>query len=77
MIKGFIFVCGFVINLHLVKINTCKFTLKKCLCYYSEFEYCFMKDNNDAIYKMFVVMHFIYYKNRSIATKADSTYLGY
>ena len=27
--------------------------------------------------KMFGPMHFIYYKNRSIATKVDSTYLGY
>ena len=27
--------------------------------------------------KKFVAMHFIYYINRSIATKVDSTYLGY
>ena len=27
--------------------------------------------------KMFSAMHFIYYINRSIATKVDSTYLGY
>ena len=27
--------------------------------------------------KMFGAMHFIYYINRSIATKVDSTYLGY
>ena len=26
---------------------------------------------------MFGAMHFIYYINRSIATKGDSTYLGY
>ena len=26
---------------------------------------------------MFGAMHFIYYINRSIATKVDSTYLGY
>ena len=27
--------------------------------------------------KMFGAMHFIYYISRSIATKVDSTYLGY
>ena len=27
--------------------------------------------------KMFGAMHFIYYINRSIPTKVDSTYLGY
>ena len=27
--------------------------------------------------KMFGAMHFIYYINKSIATKVDSTYLGY
>ena len=27
--------------------------------------------------KMFGAMHFIYYINKSIATKIDSTYLGY
>ena len=31
----------------------------------------------DLIIKMFGAMHFIYYINRSIATKVDSTYLGY
>ena len=29
------------------------------------------------ILQMFGAMHFIYYINRSIATKVDSTYLGY
>ena len=28
-------------------------------------------------FKKFGAMHFIYYINRSIATKVDSTYLGY
>ena len=32
---------------------------------------------SNAIYVKFGAMHFIYYINRSIATKVDSTYLGY
>ena len=30
-----------------------------------------------ALRRMFGAMHFIYYINRSIATKVDLTYLGY
>ena len=33
--------------------------------------------NSDTDFKKLGAMHFIYYINRSIATKVDSTYLGY
>ena len=39
--------------------------------------YAFFKDKFVSIFKKFGAMHFIYYINRSIATKVDSTYLGY
>ena len=35
------------------------------------------KVHNNSLKLKFGAMHFIYYINRSIATKVDSTYLGY
>ena len=35
------------------------------------------EESSSTFFLKFGAMHFIYYINRSIATKVDSTYLGY